>query len=186
MRRPVLFLLLAVLAFVTMGQESCDTTTGGGDEPQVEKNAKKKKSGKGSKPDRPDAKVGDRLTLKGTSYLVNDVKTAKTVGDPDLGGARANGRFVIVSLELTNNKDEPKSILADNVRLIGGKGNEYSVSSDVITGVKKPLFIAEDIQPDSPEQVTAVYDVPQRAVKDSQLQVQDLFSEAKGTIDLGL
>ena len=162
------------------------STSGGGDEPQVEKNAKKSGQGKGSKPKRPNAKVGDRLTLKGTSYLVSNVKTAEVIGDPDLGGARANGRFVIVSLELTNRKDEPKAIAADNVRLIGGNGNQYSVSTDVLTGVEKPLVILEDIQPQSPEQVTAVYDVPRGVLKGSQLQVQDIFSGSKGTIDLGL
>lgn len=41
---------------------------------------------------------------------MSNVKTAEVIGDPDLGGARANGRFVIVSLELTNRKDEPKAI----------------------------------------------------------------------------
>ena len=188
MKRRILLLLLPVLAFATMGQESCETdTSGGGDKPQVEKNAKKKSgSGKGSKPDRPDAKVGDRVTLKGTSYLVSNVKTARVIGDPELGGARANGRFVIVSLELTNRKNEPKTIAADSVRLIGGNGNQYSVSTDVLSGVEKPLVIVEDIQPQSPEEVTAVYDVPRGALKGSQLQVEDIFSDAKGTIDLGL
>lgn len=47
-------------------------------------------------------------------------------------------------------------------------------------------MILEDIQPQSPEQVTAVYDVPRDVLKGSQLQVQDIFSGSKGTIDLGL
>lgn len=70
MKRPILLLLLPILAFATLGQESCDTSTsGGGDEPQVEKNAKKSGQGKGSKPKRPNAKVGadSRLRARPTS-----------------------------------------------------------------------------------------------------------------------
>ena len=47
-------------------------------------------------------------------------------------------------------------------------------------------FILEEIQPDVTKSATLVYDVPKSAVDGAQLQVEDLFSDAKGRVRLGL
>jgi hypothetical protein len=87
---------------------------------------------------------------------------------------------------LTNQKDEPKTILEDNIRLIGGNRKNYSVSDDALLALDDQLAILDEIQPDVTEKGSLVYDVPQRAVSGSQLQVEDLYSEQRGRIDLGL
>lgn len=132
------------------------------------------------------ARVGDRLTLKGTTYQVTSAKTASTVGDDEFTRARANGKFIVVKLKLTNRKDEPATIVEDAIRVIGGNDKSYSTSSDALMAYPDQTFILEEIQPDVTKSATLVYDVPKSAVDGAQLQVEDLFSDAKGRVKLGL
>ncbi len=48
--------------------------------------------------------VGQALKNAGTTYKVTQARTTKVIGDPTLGGAKADGTFVVASLQLTNNK----------------------------------------------------------------------------------
>lgn len=129
------------------------------------------------------AAVGDTVELTGTEYTVTKVETADTVGG-EFNKSTAAGTYVIVYLTLKNLKDEPATILGDAVRLVGGNGKEYTTDSSTL-GAFENQFILEEIQPDLAKDVVAVYDVPSDAVSGSKLQVEDLFSDSKGEIDLG-
>jgi hypothetical protein len=171
--RQLRLLLFAGLAVLLMGQDECAV-----EDPSVEKSG----GGRGTAKT---ADVGDKLTLKGTTYEVTNVRTASAVGD-SFTRERANGEFVIVSLKLTNRKDEPATIAEDNIRLIGGNGKNYSVSDDALFALEDQSFLLEEIQPDNTEKGKLVYDIPESAVSRSKLQVEDFFSESKGRIRLGL
>ncbi len=69
--------------------------------------------------------VGQPLTNAGTTYTVTNVETTGTIGDPDMLGARADGVFVIVSLELTNTKDETKTFMDSSSRIETADGKAY-------------------------------------------------------------
>jgi hypothetical protein len=130
------------------------------------------------------AAVGDKVTLKGTTYRVMNVTRTKSVGD-SFTETRANGTFVLVRIALTNRKDEPATILSENLKLVGGNGKQYTTSDDALLAVDKPLLL-EEIQPDNTEKGTLVYDLPAKAVKNATLRVEDLFSDSTAQIDLGL
>jgi hypothetical protein len=130
------------------------------------------------------ATVGDRVTLKGTTYKVTKVRTAGAVGE-SFTRTQANGQFVLVNISLTNRKDEPATILSENLKLIGGNGKQYTTSDDALLSVDKPLLL-EEIQPDNTEKGTLVYDLPGKAVKGATLRVEDLFSDSTAEIELGL
>lgn len=177
-RRRRFVLVVALLALVAvLTAESCGGT--GKQEAQVDK------PGGGGSGTSETAEVGDKLTLTGTTYQVTNVDTAKEVGDR-FTGATANGEFVIVDLKLTNEENEPATILEDNLRLIGGNGNEYTTSSDAILAFPDQTFLLEEIQPDNTQEGVLVYDLPSDAVSGAKLQVEDLFSGSTGEIDLGL
>jgi uncharacterized protein DUF4352 len=171
LRRTALALLAFVLTVPLLGAEDsgCGTT----EEAKVEGGGKT-------------ARVGQRLTLKGTTYRVTNVRTAQVIGDNEFTREEANGSFVVVKLTLTNRKDEPATILEDNIRLIGGNGKNYSTSDDAILALGGQTFLLEEIQPDVTERGTLVYDVPKKALNGARLQVEDLFSNSKGQIRLGL
>jgi hypothetical protein len=130
------------------------------------------------------ASLNEPLSLKGTTYKVTDVRTADSVGD-SFTKERANGTFVILNVQLTNEKSEPATIMSDALTLVGGNGSAYSTSDDALLAVDDQ-FLLEEIQPGLSESGTLIYDVPPSAVDGAELQVEDLFSDEKGRIKLGL
>ncbi len=155
-------LLIIVIAVIA------SLATKGGDKGTV------KKGNKGTNTSQSTAGVGDTLTLKGTAYKVTKVRTAKTVGS-SFTKETADGRFVIVNLVLTNLKKDPRTILADAVRIKGGNGSEYDTSDKALLAFKNQLTILQEIQPGLPKKLVDVYDIPASAVKGAKLQVKDLF-----------
>lgn len=131
------------------------------------------------------AQVGETLTLKGTSYEVTGVEQRSVVGS-SFSRVSADGVFVVVQLTLTNQKDEPATILEDAVRLVGGNGDEYTTDTDAFAAYDNQFSILQEIQPGLPKRVVAVYDVPPAAVAGAKLRVRDLFSDSTGEIDLGM
>jgi hypothetical protein len=129
------------------------------------------------------AGLNEPLTLKGTTYKVTSVRAATSVGN-DFMKEEANGTFLLVDVALTNEKNEPATIMADALRLVGGNGSVYTVSDDALLAVDDQ-FILEEIQPGLSESGTLVYDLPTSAVAGAELQVEDLFSDDKGRIKLG-
>ncbi len=131
------------------------------------------------------AGIGDTLTLKGTSYKVTAARTAKTVGG-SFNKTTADGIFAVVNLTITNLKNDPRTILADNVRIRGGNGSEYNTSDKAFAAFNNQLTILQEIQPQLPKKLVAVYDIPPGAAKGAKLLVKDLFSDSSGEIKLGL
>ena len=74
----------------------------------------------------------------------------------------------------------------DAIKVIGSNGKQYSTSTDALLAFPDQTFILEEIQPDVTKSATLVYDLPKSAVSGAKLQVEDLFSDAKGRIRLGL
>ena len=130
------------------------------------------------------ASVNEPLSLKGTTYKVTSVRTADTIGD-SYSKERANGTYVLVEVELTNEKQKPATIMSNALTLVGGNGSAYSTSDDALFAIDDELLL-EEIQPGLSERGTLVYDIPPSAVDGAELQVEDLFSEDKGRIKLGL
>jgi len=81
---------------------------------------------------------------------------------------------------------QPATISESAIQVIGGNDKSYSTSSDALLAFPDQTFIFEEIQPDVTKSATLVYDVPKGAVDGAQLQVEDLFSDAKGKVRLGL
>lgn len=182
--RPLILLVFGLLAIPLVGaDDSCGTEE---EEPTVERQGTGQGGPNGGASEvGAIANVGDKLSLKGTTYQVTKVETASSVGD-QYTGAQANGVFVIVDLKLTNEKDEPATIFEDNLRLIDAKGNSYSTSDDALLAFANQTFLLEEIQPGLTESGKLVYDVPENALKGAKLQVRDLFSDSTGEIKLGL
>lgn len=131
-------------------------------------------------------RVGEALTNAGTTYTVTDVRTTKTIGDPDLGGARADGTFVVVSLALTNNKDETKTFLANSAKIKTSDGKEYETSDKTVLAFGDKDLLLKDIQPDLTTRGKLAFELPPSKVSGSTLVVEDLFGAGEIKVDLGL
>jgi hypothetical protein len=130
--------------------------------------------------------VGQKITNAGTSYRVTDVKTTRTLGDQEYGmGEKANGTFVIVGLELTNNKNETKTFMDNGAKIVTKDGSKYESSTDASFELKDDLMM-EDIQPDLTTKGHIGYDVPESKLAGAKLVIEDLWGHGEVTVDLGL
>jgi hypothetical protein len=118
------------------------------------------------------AALGEPLALRRTTYKVTDVRTAPSV----------NGTSVIVDLELTNKAKEPVTLISKAPALVGGDGSAFPTSGDAL----HDRFLREEIQPGGSKRGSLVYDLPPSAFKGAALQIDDLSSDDKGRIRLGL
>lgn len=128
--------------------------------------------------------VGEAISVKGTQYRAVLARTESEVGD-SFTSEDADGVFVVVRIELTNLRNDTRTILSNAIKLVGGNGKVYETDSDALFSVDDPLIL-EEIQPDLPQEGTVVYDIPPTAISGAKLRVEDLFSDAHGFIDLDL
>ena len=132
------------------------------------------------------AKVGQAVTNAGTTYKVTSVKTTDTIGDPKFLGERADGTFVIVNLELTNNKDETKTFMDSNAKLKTSDGKEYETSDKALMAFGDQSLMLKDIQPDLTTSGKVAFELPPSKVSGSTFVVEDLWGSGDIKVDLGL
>ena len=72
--------------------------------------------------------LAEPLSVEGTTYKVTDARRAQSVGSPM--NELADGTFVIVDVELTNETQQPATIRRDALTLAGGDGATYRIGDD--------------------------------------------------------
>jgi hypothetical protein len=130
-------------------------------------------------PPRATGALAEPLSLEGTTYAVTDVRRAQSVGSPM--NELADGTFVIVDVELTNETPQPVTIRRDALTLGGGDGATYSASAEAMLVLGEQLLL-EPIQPGVTAKGSLVYDLPRSAIKGTDLRIGD----DKGRLELGL
>lgn len=138
------------------------------------------------KDDGKSGKVGQPLKNAGTTYEVTNVETTTEIGDPDLGGARADGMFVVVDLELTNNKDETKTFTESSAKIETSDGKKYETSDKTVIAFGDESLLLKDIQPDLTAKGKLAFDLPPNKTSGSTLVIEDLFGSGEIKVDLGL
>ncbi|MFL5862973.1 MAG: DUF4352 domain-containing protein [Solirubrobacteraceae bacterium] len=125
-------------------------------------------------------------TLK---WRVLNATSTSTIGDTSLGlGAKANGKFVVVTLKVTNGKSESVD-LTDGVLKLEVNGKTYDPDSSGTTAAigagENPLFL-ETLGPDVTLTSKVVFDVPPSVLHASpQMRFGELgFGDTKGYIAL--
>ena len=152
----------------TGGPARSGTATSGADTAGTEKNP---------------VKVGETVELAGTRYTVKRVDTTTNVGGQF--GAKADGRFVVVTLTIENMKNQTKTFSESAAKLITAGGTQYSTDDDGSLMADHPLIL-EDMQPELPKTGTLVFDVPPSKLAGAELEVSDLFGKGDAYVDLGL
>jgi hypothetical protein len=173
--------LLVIIAGAAASQGSSPTTTGGGAASEGSND-----TAVAAQSDEKTGKVGEKVTNAGTTYEVTHVKTASTIGDPSLLGAKADGEFLIVSLELTNNKDETKTFTDASVHIETAGGKKYETSNKAVMAFSDESLLLKDIQPELTTKGKLAFDLPPSKVAGSKLVIEDLFGDGEVTVDLGL
>jgi hypothetical protein len=133
-------------------------------------------------------KVGEAVSLEGTTYTVESAKAQASVGG-EFFSEEANGVYVVVKLTIENTKDETKTFSESAAKYVAPNGKKYSTDNDgtfAAIGENGETLIFEDMQPDVPKTGLLVFDVPKNAVKGGQLELSDLFGRGEAYVDLGL
>ena len=129
--------------------------------------------------------VGTPLTNAGTTYTVTSAESTSTIGDNEYSKETTNGTFVVVDLELLNNKDETKTFMSNTAKLRTTDGKEYEVSDKSIMAFDNSL-IMEDIQPDLTTSGKLAFELPASKAAGAQLVIEDLWGNGSVKFDLGL
>lgn len=131
--------------------------------------------------------VGERLTNAGMTYEVTDASTASSIGDTEFGlGSKADGRFVIVELELTNKKNDTKTFSEAAAKIVTSDGKEYEASSDGLMAFGDEGLLLKEVQPDLTTSGKMAFDLPPSKVSGAKLVIEDLYGRGEITVDLGL
>jgi hypothetical protein len=169
-RRTVIFLAAATFALVTMGQDSCGTSTedGGSDSPNKASDGGERCGTTATDDCTPRVGPNGRVRVDALVWRVTGVSRAKTIGDLTYGlGEKADGVFVVVNLKVTSRKNESATLSDESIALEAGQ-NTYSADTDGTVAAlgegADPLFL-EDISPDATLSSKVVFDVPPRVLK---------------------
>jgi len=182
-------LVLVTMVGAAMGSSGSGSTTGsatGGNATGSATGGNANHTQGKSKADNATGKVGQTVTNAGTTYKVTNVRTTDKIGDPSLLGARADGTFVVVDLNLTNNKDETKTFLDSTAKLVTSDGKRYETSDKAVMAFGDKNLLLKDIQPDLTTRGKLAFDVPPSKVSGSTLVIDDIWGSGKVKVDLGL
>jgi hypothetical protein len=143
--------------------------------------------GKDTKDDETTGTAGEPVTNAGMTYEVTSVDTSSSLGDTRYGlGTEADGKSVVVDLELTNNKDETKTFSESTAKIVTTDGKSYASSSEAIMGLGDDGLFLKDVQPDLTTSGKMAFDLPPAKIPGSKLVINDLFGRGEITVDLGL
>lgn len=132
-------------------------------------------------PDEPVHEVGESFVVgngdQTVGYTVTDVRVANSIGGEF--GVEADGVFLIVDMEMTNNAQESFLVDSSLYSLVDSEGREYEVDSEAVGYVEESLLL-EQVDPDVTTTGTLVYDVPtDQEGRQLQLQPAGFFSTAR-------
>ncbi len=137
----------------------------------------------------PHVGYGGSVRVDALVWKVTNVRVSKTLGDQTYGfGEKADGRFVVVSLNVHSDKNESATFSSDVAKLEIA-GNTYDTDTEgtiAAAGSGDDPFIFEDIGPDSDVKGQLVFDVPARVLsRKVELRFNELgFGSTHGYIRL--
>lgn len=165
----VVFALFGIIGSAGSGSENSNNTEVTKTEQQKEKKKEVKKETKKEEivSMNKSKKVGD------FEYTIKSKTTAKTLGDPNMLGVKANGEFVVVELNIKNVSKKSQMFSEGSIKLICDD-KEYEISSEATTyfmGEKSELWVGE-INPDITKKGKIAFDVPEKIAKNKNVYLQ--------------
>ena len=133
--------------------------------------------------------VGKPVKNAGTTYKVTKVQTLDRIGDPSLGGAKAEAgaKLVVITLQLTNTKKKTATIDESNAKIVSKDGTSYSTSDklELAFDSDQNMFLKQ-IQPGLTTTGKLGFEVPKAKLKGAKLVIADIFGNGHVDVKLGL
>lgn len=116
-------------------------------------------------------KIGDQIEVGNFSYVVNDAKFAKTIGN-EFTQKTADGIFLIVNVTFRNNDNEEHTLDNSFFKLTDENGTEFKSSTDGETALEmsgqETLFLKQ-CNPHITKSGLLIFEVPEKKVYDMHL-----------------
>lgn len=93
----------------------------------------------------------------GVEFCITNVENVKSVGN-EWGEVTTDNNFVVVTIQITNNSNEPYSVNGSRFLLMTGEA-EYEYTVDVLFAFDNALYI-DTINPGLSEEYVIVYETP--------------------------
>lgn len=125
--------------------------------------------------------IGDTFTVgsggQAIQYRVTDMKKRQTLGSGVLA-EEADGVFVVVAIEMTNQADESVSISSNLFTLVDDQDREYDTDSDATVAVENNV-VFEQLDPGVEKSGVLIFDVPtDQTGRKLQIDPAGMFSTA--------
>lgn len=102
--------------------------------------------------------IGDRVVCGDLAYTVTDMTTAGGIGGSEFG-AKPDGIFMIVTLQIDNLGKETKTVDSSYVKAIDSQGRTFESDNEAWAYLEDNLFFKQ-VQPGLPAKGQIVFDVP--------------------------
>ena len=128
--------------------------------------------------------IGEEARDGDFTFVVTAVEDGPAIiGDAD-AGIEAQGRFVFVTVTVTNHGDAPGSIHGENQYLIDAQGRRASADSEATVHVDQARTLAAEINPSDSVTGILVFDIPVDAAP-AGVELHDSASSDGVTVALG-
>lgn len=128
-------------------------------------------------------RTGDPVRDGKFEFVVSKVENGPAqLGDEYLN-EKAQGRFVLVTVKVTNIGDEARQLSDSNQKLFDGKGRSYEANSTAAILLPDNEVLYENINPGNSVTGTLVFDVPKGA-EPTKIELHDSAFSGGITVDL--
>lgn len=110
-------------------------------------------------------RVGDRFTLGDFAYVIEGASSSRRLGNQFVSEQAEDGAmFVVVSYAMENLSSETQTVLADDMKLVDGRGRKFRPSARANTALTMTSggkdFLASELQPGLRRKMQTAFEVP--------------------------
>lgn len=152
------------------------------DEPAVDETTQEKPKEKPKEePKQPG--VGDKVRDGKFEFTVVEVSDGGTSIGPAGFAEKAQGRFVLVRVDVTNIGDEPQYFFGDNQSVFDAKDRKFAADTTAAIYLEDSSSFVEEINPGNTVEGTLVFDLP-KDVEPERIELHDSVFSGGVVVDL--
>lgn len=159
------------------------STTAGNDASKGEKKDDAKKDEKPAKDEKKDPGVGDKVRDGKFEFVVTKVSDGGTSIGPKGFAEKAQGRFVLVRVDVTNIGKEPQYFFGDNQTVYDSEDREFAADTTAAIYLDDSSSFIEEINPGNTVKGTLVFDLP-KGVDPARIELHDSMFSSGVVVDL--
>ena len=103
--------------------------------------------------------LGQEATDGDLTFVVTAVEDGPPIIGPPDSGTEAQGKFVLVTMTVTNHGDSPRSLVGDNQFLIDTEGQKASANTEAAVHLSNASSLFEEINPGKTVTGVVVFDI---------------------------